>query len=215
MTIILNYGISFGKGDGSDAFEWEMELSEEQEKVYKKALMIGADPEDVPELEALCDEAYNEIEEEEIQNGIAFGNEYTMECQGEIEVDADELNKLVHSKDEHALKFFNLSSLSDTDIQNWDANDLNKLPLIKDFEEGFEPYSPFDEGYSLNVWIPEFECPSDEEIKEYLRELFKEGNLQLIDEVVEGQYNYFINDISDLAMDIAKEVGCQEYIDSH
>ena len=215
MTIIVNYGVTFGKGDGSDVFEWEIDLTDDQAAAYQKSLMIGANPEDVPELEAIIDEVYPEIEEQEIDNGIEFGDEYTMECQGVIEVDADELNRLVHSKDAHALEFFNLGSLSDAEIQSWDANNLDELPLIKDFEPGFEPSSPFDGGYCLNVWIPEFECPDDEEIEAYLREAFKNGNLQLVEEVVQGQDENYFNDISDLALAIAEEVGCQEYIDSH
>ena len=215
MTIVLNYGVTFGKCDGSDILEWDVELTDEQEKAYKKAWMTGADPDDVPELQKICDAARPEIEEVEIQNGIDYDDDYTRECQGEIEVDADDINELVHAKDKHALDFFDLNGLSDAELEEWDANDLDELPLVKDFDENFEPESPFDGGYCLSVWIPEFECPDEEDTEQYLREAFKNGDLELVDKVVRGQdYSYF-TDLSEIAREIAKEMGCQEYLDKH
>ena len=155
MTLTLNYGIVFGKCDSSDVFEWEVELDEEQEAAYRKAIEAGENLEDVPELAALCEEAYAEIEDEELYNLIEAGDEYTLECQGEAPVDPDEINDLVQSGDAHAIAFFGLGNLSQEELEEWDANDLDELPLIKDFVEDFTPESPFDNGWTLNVWIPE------------------------------------------------------------
>ena len=155
MTITLNYGIVFGKCDASDVFEWDVELNEEQEAAYKKAIEDGENFEDVPELVALCEEAYSEIADEELYNLIEAGDEYALECQGEAPVDPDEINDLVQSGDAHAIAFFGLEGLSQEELEEWDANDLDELPLIKDFVEDFVPESPFDNGWTLNVWIPE------------------------------------------------------------
>ena len=216
MTINLNWGVVFGKGDSSDVFEWEVELTEEQERAYKRALMTGASFEDYPELEELCSEAYSEIEEEELDNLRSFDDEYTLECLGETEVDADEINELVHSRDPHAIEFFNLSELSDEELEEWDANDLDELPLIKDFQEGFEPESPFNCGWILNVWLPENdEYPEDEEIEGYLEEALTAGDVLLAEEIVEGQADNYSEAIAETALRIAKQVGCEEYIQKH
>ena len=83
--------------------------------------------------------------------GIEYGDEYVLECQGEAEMDLEELNDLVASRDPHALEFFGLTDADDEEIEEWDAYDLDEVPLIKDFIEGFEPRSQYDEGWSLYV----------------------------------------------------------------
>ena len=92
-----------------------------------------------------------EIEEEEIAMGIENEDEYVLKCQGLLEMDPDELNDLIANRDPHALEFFGLEDADDDELDEWDANDLDELPLIKDFVEDFEPYSPYDEGWDLNV----------------------------------------------------------------
>ena len=69
MKIKLNYHVKCGKYDNNeDIFDWEVESTDEDvEKAYKKAVMIGADFEDVPELVALRDRGYKEIEQVELQ----------------------------------------------------------------------------------------------------------------------------------------------------
>ena len=81
-----------------------------------------------------------------------------LECQGLAEVDPYEINDLIADRDPHALAFFGLEDADDDELDEWDANDLDELPLIKDFNEGFEPYSPFDEGWCLNI---EFVDPNE------------------------------------------------------
>jgi hypothetical protein len=91
--------------------------------------------------------------------GIDNGDEYTIECQGMAEVDTDEINDLIADRDPHALAFFGLEDADDEELDEWDANDLDELPLIKDFVEDFEQYSPYDEGWTLNV---EFVDPNND-----------------------------------------------------
>lgn len=70
----------------------------------------------------------------------------------------DEINDLIEDRDPHTLEFFDLIDADEDELDKWDANDLDELPLIKDFVEGFEPYSPYDEGWDLHV---EFVDPND------------------------------------------------------
>lgn len=151
-TVEVRYGVTFGKGDSSDWITWEIELTDEEEKFYNYAIENDIPLNDVSELEVALERAYKEIESEEISNGLSYGDEYVMECQGEVEMDTEELNELVHSRDAHALAFFGLENLSDEEIEEWDAcYDLREIPLVKDFMEDFEPCSPYDEGWILHV----------------------------------------------------------------
>lgn len=149
--VALRYGVVFGKGDASDWIDYEFELTDEEEAIYDNAIANEIPLEDVPELQDALDRAYEEIEDMEISNGIDYEDEYVLECQGEIEMDTLELNELVHNRDPHALEFFGLEDASDEEIEEWDADELDEIPLIKDFQEDFEPYSPYDEGWTLNV----------------------------------------------------------------
>ena len=157
--VALRYGVTFGKGDSSDWIDWELQLTDEEEKIYDHAIVNKLPLNEIPELEDALRRAYEEIEDEEISMGIDNGDEYTMECQGMAEVDPDEINGLIADRDPHALAFFGLEDADDEELDEWDANDLDELPLIKDFVEDFEPYSPYDEGWTLNV---EFVDPNND-----------------------------------------------------
>ena len=150
-TVELRYGIVFGKGDSSDWIDWSVELTDEEEKIYDHAIENEIPLNEIPELEDALNRAYKEIEEEEISMGIDNEDEYMMECQGVTSVDPDEINDLIAARDPHALAFFGLEDADDDALDEWDANDLAELPLIKDFVENFEPYSPYDEGWTLKV----------------------------------------------------------------
>ena len=154
----LRYGVTFGKGDSSDWIDWEVELTDEEEAIYDNAIENEIPLNEIEELEGALQRAYEEIEDEEISMSIDFEDEYVMECQGLLEVDPDEINDLIADRDPHALAFFGLDDADDDELDEWDANDLDELPLIKDFVEGFEPRSPYDEGWTLNV---EFVDPNE------------------------------------------------------
>lgn len=155
----LRYGVIFGKGDSSDWLDWEIELTDEEEKIYDHAIANEFPLNDVPELQDALKRAYEEIEDAEISMGIDNGDEYTLECQGLAEMDPEEINDLIADRDPHALAFFGLEDSDDDELDEWDANNLDELPLIKDFVEDFEPYSPYDEGWTLNV---EFVDPNND-----------------------------------------------------
>ena len=69
MKIKLNYMVKLGKYDGNeDVFDWEVESSDEAtEKAYERAIMTGTEFDEVPELLALRDQAYKEIEREQLE----------------------------------------------------------------------------------------------------------------------------------------------------
>ena len=215
MTVTLEYYVKFGKGDYSETQEWEVELTKEQEAAYKKARMTEPDVRNywnIPGLDAVLKKAYSEIEEMVLEDLIGEdGYEYAAECLGEVEVDADEINELVQARDPHAIEFFQLGNLSDEELEEWDANDLEELPLVKDFKEGFKPESPFDGGWRLLVKFPD-ELPGDEEIEDYLTEVLAAGDISLAKAVVKEQAFSYSGDIEEAALKIAEQVGCNEYI---
>jgi hypothetical protein len=69
MKIVFDYSVKLGKYDGNDdVFQWEIDSSDEAvEKAYTRAIMVGTDLEDVPELQPLREQAYREIEQEQIE----------------------------------------------------------------------------------------------------------------------------------------------------
>ena len=158
-TVDLRYGVTFGKCDSSDWIDWTVDLTDEEAEIYDSAIAKKEPLNDIPELQDALQRAYEEIEDEEISMGIDNEDEYVMECQGLAEVDPDEINDLIADRDPHALAFFGLEDADDDELDEWDANDLDELPLIKDFVEGFDPYSPYDEGWDLHV---EFVDPNND-----------------------------------------------------
>ena len=154
----LRYGVTFGKGDSSDWIDYEINLTDEEAEAYDNAVNNEVPLEDVQELKPALERAYDEIEEMEIQNGIDIEDEYVMECQGLAPMDLDELNDLVAERDAHALAFFGLTGATDEELDEWDAYDLDEVPTIAEFQEGFEPYSPYDSGWTLHV---EFVDPNE------------------------------------------------------
>lgn len=157
-TVELRYGVTFGKCDSSDWIDYEIDLSDEEEQAYDHAVENEIPLEDVSALKAALERAYEEIEDMEIQNGIDMEEEYVLECQGLAPMDQDELNDLVAERDPHALAFFGLEDASDEELEDWDAYDLDDVPTIAEFNEDFEPYSPYDEGWTLLV---EFVDPNE------------------------------------------------------
>lgn len=152
MRIVAGqYYVCFGKGDSSDSIDCDIELTDEEAAFYDKAVAEGECLEDVPELQAALARAYAEIEEMEIQNGIDMEEEFVLECQGLLPMDQDELNDLVAERDPHALAFFGLTEASDEELEAWDAYDLDEVPTNAEFQEDFEPCSPYDQGWSLCV----------------------------------------------------------------
>lgn len=157
-TVEIRYGVTFGKGDSSDWLESEVDLTDEEERIYDDAVENGILLEEVPELRAALQRAYDEIEYMEIEAAIDAEDEYTLECQGLAPMDADELNDLIADRDPHALAFFELENASEDELDEWDAYDLDEIPTIAEFQEDFEPSSPFDGGWRLSV---EFVDPNE------------------------------------------------------
>ena len=226
MTIILNYGISTGKLDLGERFEREVDLSPEEEEAYIKAAMAGKSFEDDPVLREMLKEEYDELEEEELDNLIEAEDEYTLECLGQTVVDPDEINELVQNGDPHAIEFFGLEDLSDEELKEWDANDLEELPRIADFEEDFEPESPFDCGWTLNLWFDDeyvdnwFEDNAafnltKEMVDDYIRAALKACDYDFVNDVVEAQSEYYSEDEDELkktVYKIAAELGLDDYV---
>lgn len=157
-TVEVRYGVTFGKCDSSDWIDYEVELTDEEAAAYDEAIESETPLADVPALKDALNRAYEEIEEMEIQNGIDLEDEYVLECQGLAQMDEDELNELVEARDPHALSFFGLTEATDEEVEEWDAYDLDEVPTIADFKEDFEPYSPYDAGWTLHV---EFVDPNE------------------------------------------------------
>ena len=115
-TVEVRYGVTFGKGDSSDWIDGEVDLTDEEAAIYDAAIASETPLEDVKELKDALQRAYDDIEEMEIQNGIDMEDEYVMECQGLAQMDPDELNELIASRDPHALQFFGLEDADEDEL---------------------------------------------------------------------------------------------------
>ena len=83
MKFVVNYSAKLGKYDGNDdVFEWEIETSDPViEKAYKRALMTGTYFEDVEEFKAILDQAYKEIEKDQIKKLKEEGDDaFALDC---------------------------------------------------------------------------------------------------------------------------------------
>ncbi len=216
-VVDMEYYVIFGRNDGSDRIPWCMTLEEEAEKAYLRAKKFRKPLDKVPELEEVLKNAYSDIEEEEIQNFIDCDDEYTLELTGRRPVDADTINELVKERDPYTLKFFDLTEMTDEELEEWDANDLFDLPDICDFEEGFEPQSPFDQGWDLVVYFaesPEEEPLDEDEAIEALKELFSNanGNYEEVEEYISCCEDlYEGDDLASLAVEIAENFRITDY----
>lgn len=178
-TVDMVYYVSFGKGDSGEYTDWEYELEDEYEELYLWAKKMRLDLNRIPRLRDALDEAAEEIAESEIEIGIENGDEYVLECLGRTPVDPDEINALVWDGDEYALKYFGLSGMEEDELEEWDANELDELPDVCDFDPDFEPVSPFEEDWNLTVLFaehPEDEPIDGEEAEEILRGLLREAD---------------------------------------
>ncbi len=217
-TIVeMEYYASFGSGDSSETFPWEIELEGEAEKAFLRAKKLRIPLEDVPEVQAVWEEAYNIIKEEETQNFIDCDDEYTLELLGIQPVDAESINELVADRDQYTLQYFGLTGMSDEELEEWDANNLSKLPNICDFEVGFEPQNPFDQGYSLELYFtecPEEEALGEDEARETLSELLSvaNGNYEEVKDYINRCEDlYEGDDLSALVKEVAVNLGINDF----
>ncbi len=211
--IEMRYGVQFGKLDSSDWTEWSIALEDDQWRAYKRAKMLRLSLNSVPELKDVISRAYEEIEEEAIDNLILNEDEYVIECTGRGPVDPDAINDLVWGRDPHTLEFFGLTDMPDEELEEWDANDLSELPEIYEFEEDFEPYSPFDEGYTLYVEFaeqPDEKDMGEDEARETLEILLEEsdGDYGVIEDFINRCEDLYkgTGTLAGIAMIIAQEM---------
>ena len=112
------------------------------------------------------------------------------------------------------------SEADEDELEEWDAHDLDELPLRCDFEEGFAPYSPFDEGWQLVVQFPRPDEMEDAyleepEARETLTELLQaaNGDYSVVDDYVSRCSDLYTGEgsLADLALEIAQSLGTDDY----
>ncbi len=210
--ISIQYGITFGKCDSSDWIDRTTEIAGDAEAAYLRAKKLHLPFDKFSILNDVLNECYDEIAEDELDN--MSGEEFVMECTGEAEMDPDEINDLVSERDEYTLDFFGLTDMSEEELDEWNAYDLEELPTILEFQEDFEPSSPFDSGWSLNVEYvehPDEEDFGEDEARATIAELLDEadGDFTVLKDYVERCEWLYIGDVplADVANEIAKEKG--------
>lgn len=221
MTVDLQYSVSFGKLDGTGGLEWSIDLTEEENAAYEEAIKLRKPFDDYPILEAPLERAYEELCTEEFERfkedgEDVWGDTYT-ECLGEYPVDEDEITRLVHNKDPHALEFFHLTGMSDEELSKWDACSLDDLPNVCDFDKSFEPKNPFEWYWSIDVNYakdPETIKLGKAEATETLKDLFEKAKgdyTEVKDYLSRCKSLYTGKDLTRLAADTAIKMGLEEF----
>lgn len=213
----MEYYVWFGRGDCSDTIEYTAILNEEQQAAYDRAVMLRLPFDAFPALEDFLQNEVANLEREETENLIDNGDSYAIEGMGREELDPEEINDLVAERDPHTLEFFGLTEMSDEELDEWDANDLDEFPLVCDFVEDFEPESPFDKGYSLELRFsndPEEMLLGEEEAVRTLTQLFGDANgdySTIRDYVDRCERLYEGEGLGALASRVALETGHEDY----
>lgn len=218
MFADLVYAVSYGNDDVSGELEWEIELTEEEAEVYSSIIRMRDSFAGVDELESVLWRAESEVENFEINYAIEDGNEYVCDCLGLSEVTVDELNDLVHNKDNNALEYFNLINCNPEEIAKWDANNLSKLPIRKEFDPKFEPQSPFSKNWEITELrfadvdeIPEYAIVYEDEVRETLKYLLQNanGDYSIIDDYLFNiEYNCYCQcDGNKILKEVLNEMG--------
>lgn len=101
------------------------------------------------EYNNLMESMYEFIQDALVKHAIQFGDEYALECYGLLPVDIAKINELISQRDKHALTFFGLEKATEDELRNWDAKNLERLPLVKDFEESFTPTQPLYDKWNI------------------------------------------------------------------
>lgn len=126
------YYIKNGTSDIQGWQDWDIWLIDKYADAYHRAVELCVPLKDIPELQKALEDEYSIIVEE-----LERREEAAKELVEPEKMDRDELNRLVHNRDQHALEYFNLEDLEEDEIDGWDAYDLDddKLPPASDFEE--------------------------------------------------------------------------------
>lgn len=206
----MHYGVTFGKGDSSDWIEYYADFTPEEQEIYDHCLLMRRNPNEEPGLKAALERAEEDIRETEEDNCVEYDDEYAMECLGRVKMETDTLNDLVHGRDENALEFFHLEDATDEEIDAWDADELSysEIPEVRDFDPDFEPESPFDNGWILNLEYinpAENENLDDDLAGEILYELMNkaDGDYSDVLDFIRENEEYYVGVTS--LMEIAKE----------
>ena len=158
--VLVRYSQSFGKCDGGEVVDLDIDLTLDEQKVYDAEIerikneILENDPElSLDEIELTDDdvECLNQLPElsEALQRAAIeameceaseYCNEEFVEALGLNEMDAYEIEELVKKRDPYTLKYFNLESVTNEELEEWTADELDEIPMVcefKNFRESF------------------------------------------------------------------------------
>ena len=222
MLVPLSYSVSFGRLDAGDPMEWEINLNDEETAAYNDALLLRKPFGDYPILKEALKRAYEEIMEHEFnrfkeEGEETWGDPYR-ECAGKYPVNKKEIEGLVRSKDQHALKYFKLTNLSDEELASWDVNTLDAIPNVCDFDTNFEFKNPFEWFWSISVRYaeePENKSINKKEAKTTIKKLFDRANgdyTELNAYIDHNNYLFTGDDLGEIAAEYALRKNLDDYV---
>lgn len=191
IEVILGYRVVFGTSDASDWYYWRVVLEGKEEEAYRRAERLRIPFNEIPTLNKVEKAVRKAIEEEEWD--VIRAEDHLAKLAGEVPVDPDRINDLVAARDLYTLEFFDLKQLSEKELEDWDANHLDFIPCVCDFERDFVPTVPEEKDWKLEIqWrdLSEVKLYPEEAVAA-LKELFAESN------GVYGDVHDYVEDFSD------------------
>ena len=211
----LRYRVVDDLGNADEYYRYYIILEDDEDAAFAKAVFTQTPLNRISKLRDICDQAYCDIEDEAIQDYLVKNHPLFLKGFGEEKMDLDVLNELVHNKDMDAINYFGLENLSDEDLGKWDAHNLDswKIPYVKRFYPDFKEVNPFDNGWSLEISLPdvrEFRIKR-EQIEEYIKFLAKNKRVYTIKRVVKAIARRYKGDVSleEFAKDIVTKAGLE------
>lgn len=205
--LLIYYGVTFGKDDSSETFIREAYMNDKQYEAFMEGVMIGEEPEFIDILEPLLQKAYDEIEQEEIQNLVDKGDEDVIKYVNEGKSPFDYIYDL-------DVRF---SSLDELEITDEDAAEYvrecfekGKLDLAKEVAQ---------------YWVIEADEPKtfglDEKLEKMILELINVENGEQrklsmkLDTFVEEHEDFYSGYLYEYAFEQAVIYGLYSYVDEH
>jgi len=195
--------------------EFTTTLTREEEPDILRLRLLTEDPNEAEVPREITDRLRPQLEERAIELLIQEEDPFTLECTGNMPMDAEELDRLIINRDIDALDFFDLLDAPTDEIDAWSAWALDELPTRREFIREFEPTNPFRRGYWLRLHFVDLEVPDEDEICKALHRALKHGDEMLTERIINIQECNCSSDIWEIAMQEAVRTANAEWITAH
>ena len=153
MTAEVIYEFRRNENSEPEIYIVDTELTAEEEYIFSYCCRLRRSHNGIKELEEVLERERKYVERALTYSYLELGDQFVTECICNSFVSVEELNDLVHRRDNLAMEFFGLENCSDEEVQAWDASSLELLPPSYFFYKDMQ--GPFQKGWKLDARFPE------------------------------------------------------------